>query len=262
MSTFLMSPRRSLTIARMNLLLQLRDPASPLVMIALPLVLVPFLLPGAAAQLHADGFPHANGTEQVLPGFAALFAFLSTQLIVVMFFREYPWGTWDRLRASAASTADILIGKAGVAVLVQLVELAAVMLIGSALFDYRPNGSVLALVLVLATFSLTLAGFGVMVVALVNTMDLALSIASVGGMFMAGLGGALAPVSSFPAWAAGIAHASPAFWALDAIRRISLHGAGVAEVLPAIGVLLAFALGFAAVGALRFRVDSAKTGTT
>lgn len=257
-----MSPPRSLAVARTNLLLQLRDPAPPLLMIAIPLIMVPFLLPGAAAQLHLDGYPHANGTEQVLPGFATLFAFLSTQMVITLFFREYAWGTWDRLRASAASTVDIVLGKAGVAVLVQLVQLAAVMLIGSALFGYRPNGSVPALCLVLVVFSLTLASFGVMVVALVNSMDLALSISNLVGMLMAGLGGALAPVSSFPSWAGWIAHASPAYWALDAIQRISLRHAGLTDALPAIGVLLAFALGFSAVGALRFRVDSAKTGTT
>ncbi|MGB4778066.1 ABC transporter permease [Microbacterium sp.] len=255
-----MSLPRSVAIARTNLLLQLRDPAVHLLMVAIPLVLIPFMLPGAQAQLRAQGYAHATGAEQVVPGFAVLFAFLSTQQVITLFFREYAWGTWDRLRASAASTADIVVGKVGVAYLIQAVQLAAVVGLGALLYDYRPTGSVWALALVLATFSAVLACFGVMIVALVSSMNLAMSIVNLVGMLMAGLGGALAPVSGFPDWARAAAHVSPAYWALDAVQRISLETAGVAEVLPAIGVLVVFAIGFATVAAVRFRADSEKTG--
>lgn len=255
-----MSLGHSVAVARANALLQVRDPIVHVLMVAIPLILTPFLMPGAKAQLQAQGFVHATGAEQAVPGFAVLFAFLSTQQVIMLFFREYSWGTWDRLRASAAGTADVIVGKVSVAFLIQLVQLTAVVVLGAVIFGYRPNGSVLALALVLVVFSATLACLGVLFVALFDSMNLALTASNLCGMLMAGLGGAIAPVSGFPAWAAAVAHASPAYWALDAVQRISLEHAGVPDVVPALGVLLAVAAGCAGIAALRFRAGDAKRG--
>lgn len=255
-----MSLWHSFAIARLNLLLQMRDLVSHLLMIAIPLLLTPFLIPGARAQLHAAGYLMATGAEQVVPGFAVLFAFLSTQLVITLFFREYSWGTWNRLRASAARTTDILAGKASVALLIQLTQLSAVIALGMVLFHYRPNGSLIALALVLVTFSVALACMGMLIVSLVDSLDLALSIAVLVGMLMACLGGAIAPVSGFPDWARTAAHISPAYWALEAVERIGLAGATVVDVWPSVAAIALFAIACAVVGTMCFRLNSVKTG--
>jgi len=255
-----MSWPRSAAVARTNLLLQLRDPASHLLMVLIPLVLIPFLLPTARAQLQLEGFPHATGAEQVVPGFGILFAFLSVQQVITGFFDEHVWGTWDRLRASAASTLDILVGKVSVAFAIQLAQLLAVLGLGSLLYGFRPTGSVLALLLVVVLFSAVLCCFGVMIVALASSRDLALTVANLVGMLMAGVGGALGSTTGFPAWALTLAHLSPAYWAMQAVVRISLENAGVVQVLPALAALSAFGAVFLAIAVLRFRVEDSKTG--
>jgi ABC-2 type transport system permease protein len=249
---------RSAAVARTSFRIELRDPTSHLLMVAIPLIFIPFLIPSAGAQLHAEGYLNAGGAETAVPGFGVLFAFLTTQMVIDLFFHEFAWGTWERLRASAASTADVVVGKVTVAYLIQLVQLTAVLVLGALLYGYRPDGSILALALTAALLAAVLACFGVMLVALCSSRDLTMTLSNLVGMLMAGVGGAISPTSSMPAWARGLAHLSPAYWALGAVRRVSLEHAGIGAVLGSLGALAVFALVFATVAALRFRVDDAK----
>ena len=257
-----MISRRSLAVSRISGRLLLSDPAPMIVTIAMPLILAPFLVPAARAQLQLAGYAAAGGGDQVIPGLAVLFAFLSTQLVGTLFFREHAWGTWDRLRASPASTADIVVGKVAPLYLAQLAQFGVLLTVGALLFGFRPDGSVAALAVVAAVFAAMLVAYAVMLVALCPTMDMALVLGNLGGMVMAGLGGALAPVSSLPQWAQAVAHVSPAYWALNAMRSITLDHAGLPGVAGSVGILLLFGVGFGVVAAWRFRPAAVKIGTT
>jgi ABC-2 type transport system permease protein len=81
-------------------------------------------------------------------------------------------------------------------------------------------------------------------------------------MVMAGIGGALAPASSLPGWAQAAGHATPAYWALNALRDVTLNGAGLRQVAWPVVILLGFTATFVTVAALRFRPTDAKVGTT
>jgi len=253
---------RSLAVARTGTRLLLADPAPLLVTLVMPLLLTAFLMPATKAQLREAGYAHASGGEQLVPGMAVLFAFLGTMLVGTLFFREHAWGTWDRLRASSASTTDIVLGKVAPLYLVQLAQMGVLFGAGAVLFGYRPNGSLLALALVIVTFVAALSAFGVLLVAVFPTMDQALVIGNLGGMVMAGIGGALAPASSLPGWAQAAGHATPAYWALNALRDVTLNGAGLRQVAWPVVILLGFTATFVTVAALRFRPTDAKVGTT
>jgi ABC-2 type transport system permease protein len=257
----MLSPR-SLAVARTGGRLLLSDPAPMLVTIVMPLLLAAFLQPATRAQLRLAGFAHANGSEQLVPGLAVMFAFLSTALVGTLFFREHAWGTWQRLRASSASTLDIVVGKVIPLYACLLAQMAVLFVAGHFLFGYRPNGSIVALALVIAVLVATLVAFGVLLVAVFSTMDQALVVGNLGGMVMAGIGGALAPASSLPGWAQAAAHATPAYWALRALHDVTLGGAGVADVLRPVLIMAGFAAGFATVAALRLRASDTKVGTT
>lgn len=256
-----MSPRRFLAVARLNVLLQLRDPGVLVLMTLIPLVLIPFMIPSCRSMLAEEGYVGATGAEQAVPGMAVLFSFLSVQTVVQSFFREHGWGTWDRLRVSAASGADVVLGKVAVAYLAQAVQLLVVLALGSALFGYRPNGSAAAVVAVALLFAAALAAFGVALALWVPSEGTALSLANLVGMLAAGLGGALCTVASFPEWAQPLARLSPAYWALDAVRAASLDGAGLADVAPQLVALGAFVAVFAAASVVRFLlgIDGKKT---
>jgi ABC-2 type transport system permease protein len=253
---------RSLTIARTGFKLLLADPAPILITVIMPLLFSAFLLPSARAQLRLAGVTDATGAEQLVPGMAVLFAFLSIQLVGTLFFREHAWGTWDRLRASPASTMDIVIGKVLPLYVCQVAQMAVLFLAGRVLFGYRPAGPVLALAVVTAVFVAVLVAFGVTLVAVFPTMDQAMVVGSLGGMLMAGLGGAFVPAASLPGWAQAAAHLTPAYWAIEALRSVTVDGAGLSDLGRPLAVLAAFGVGLAGLAALRFRASDTKIGTT
>ncbi|GAB3897568.1 ABC transporter permease [Kibdelosporangium lantanae] len=257
-----MLSRRSLVIARSGVKLVLTDPAPMVTTIVMPLLLGAFLIPNARATLVSRGWTNATGAEYVIPGMAVLFAFFGITMIGTLFFKEHAWGTWDRLRASSASTMDILVGKLTPLYFCYLIQMIVLFALGSLIFGYRPNGSVLALTVILVVLVAVLVSFGAMLVAVFSTMDQALTIGSVAGMIMAGIGGALAPSSTLPVWTQDIAHFVPPYWALEALRKVTLENGGLADVKTHILYLLGFAVLFAVVAALRFRTSDAKVGTT
>ncbi len=66
------------------------------------------------------------------------------------------------------------------------------------------------------------------------------------GMLLGGLstvlGGVFYPVSAMPNWMQDVAYCLPITYALEAIRGVLLQGEGLAQVLPQLLVLLAFAI--------------------
>lgn len=256
-----MRPKRFLAVVRLEALLQLRDAGLVVLMTLVPLVLMPFMIPACKTMLVSEGYLSATGAEQAVPGMAALFSFLSVQVIVQSFFHEHAWGTWPRLRASAATAADVVLGKVVVAYVVQAMQLFAVLLLGSVLFDYRPTGSLVALAAVTLAFAAVLAAFGVALSLWCVAEGTALSVANLVGMLASGLGGALCTVASFPGWAQPLAKLSPAYWALDAIRAVSLDGAGLADVTPQLSALAIFLAVLAVLAMVRclLGIDGKKT---
>ncbi|OUP08419.1 ABC transporter permease [Collinsella sp. An2] len=256
-----MQPRRYLAVVRLGALLRLRDAGLVVLMTLAPLVLMPFMIPACKTMLASEGYAAAAGAEQAVPGMATLFSFLSVQVIVQSFFREHAWGTWPRLRASAATAADVVLGKVTVAYVVQALQLLAVLALGSALFNYRPAGDPAAIIVVALLFAAVLAAFGVALSLWARTEGTALSLANLIGMLAAGLGGTLCTVASFPEWAQPLAKLSPAYWALDAVRAVSLDGAGFGDIAPqlaALGVFLAVLTALAMVRCF-LGIDGVKT---
>ena len=139
-------------MTRLNIRLQLTDPAPTLILTVIPLVLIPFMMPAFKSMLLADGYTGVTGAEQAVPSIAILFSFLAVQNIIGSFFNERSWGTWERLEASPTSRASILTGKALVAFLMQTVQIAVVLALGALIFGYRPTGSLVALAAILLSF--------------------------------------------------------------------------------------------------------------
>ncbi|MFT9111691.1 MAG: ABC transporter permease [Bifidobacterium psychraerophilum] len=235
-----MSIRKSAAVARLNLMLQMKEPSVLLLITIVPIILTPFMVPGNKATLVSEGYIHATGAEQAVPGFAILFSFFSVQLIVQMFFNERHWGTWDRLRASSLSVGDVIVGKAGVAVVLQIAQMGIVLVAGTLICGYRPNGSIAALAITALVFCLALALFGVAVSLWCASEHTALAVAMLLGMLMACIGGSLTPVNTFPAWAQPLARISPAYWVVDAIRRIGLDRGNLFTIMPNLFVIVGF----------------------
>jgi ABC-2 type transport system permease protein len=253
-----MSPRISAAIVRHEFRVMWTDPSTVIFVVVMPLFMAALMKNLFASALVAQGFSGANGSEFAVPGMAAGFAAFGSSYAGFTFFRDHGWGTWDRLRATSATSVDLIVGKVIPTVLVSVVQLGLLFVLGGPLFDLHIRGSIPALALVIVVLGLSLSAFGMAVTAAVRTMAQLNAIGSVGAFGMAMLGGAWVPVESMPGWARAVAPVMPTYWAMNAFQDIILRGAGLADVARPVLVLIGFGSLFTAVAAWKFRFEESK----
>ena len=239
--------KRVLLIAGNETRLILVDPFPILLLILMPLVLASFLSSGLI-----------GGAAQAIPGLAALFGFFSLSVTGFAFYREHGWNTWDRLRASPASPLEVVAGKSLPLVVMFLVQQAFLLTFGSLVFDMPWRGSVLAGAVMIVVIVLTELSLGLLVMAACQTLTQLNAVAYLGAMTLAGLGGAMAPVWTLPAWVRHIAPASPVYWALQGLRRIAIDGGSFGEIGRPLLVLSAVTVAATTVSLRRYRHDERK----
>jgi ABC-2 type transport system permease protein len=253
-----MSPRTSWAIFRHEMRVMWSDPSTVVFVILMPLVLVALTKELFANALQAEGYPGANGSEFGVPGMAVAFAAFSVGYAGFTFFRDHGWGTWDRLRATPASSVDIMVGKVVPNVLVTVVQLGLLFVLGGPLFGLEVEGSWAAMALLVVVLALSLSAFGMLITSITRTMNQLNAVGSVGAMALAMLGGAWVPVATMPAWAQAVAPAIPTYWAMEGFQDVILDGAGVSAVITPALVLVAFGALFTLLAAWRFRFEDTK----
>jgi len=130
--------------------------------------------------------------------------------------------------------------------------------IGGLAFGLDVRGSYVALVLVAAALAICLVSLGFLLLAICRTVMQLNAVTNLGTMLLAGLGGAIAPITALPDWARTIAPATPSYWAMRGFRSVILEAGGVDAVVLPVVVLLAFTVAFAAIAGARFRVEETK----
>lgn len=254
--------RDAYTIARHNIRLLIQDPAPLVVNLLMPLVFMGFLKPTYRRAFAGSGYASANGSEQAVPGLAVMFSMFWISYAATSFYREHGWGTWERLRASPASTSAPMVGKLFPCFLIVLVQFGLVFTVGAVLYGLSVQGPIWSIALLSTALSIFLVSAAMALVALCNSLDQMQVIANLGALLFAGLGGALTPVEALPLWAQRLALLMPSYWALR-----GFHGAIFGEdrirtlFLPEV-ILLAMSAGLAGVAALRFRLGEQKSATT
>jgi ABC-2 type transport system permease protein len=253
-----MSLRASTAIARHELRVMKDDPSTAIFVIVMPLVFAALMQRLFQAPLEAEGVVGATGAEFAVPGMAVAFVAFGAGYAGFAFFRDHGWGTWDRLRATPASSLDIFAGKVAPAVGLSVVQMLFLFIVAVPLFDFRVSGSWLALVLVVIVLALCLNAFGVAVMALSRTMQQLNALGSAGGFALATLGGAFVPVSAMPGWAQAVAPAMPTYWAMEAFRDVVIESGGFVDVVLPVALMLGFTALFAGLAAAKFRFEESK----
>lgn len=221
----------------------------------LPLVML-LAMPSFVALFVRDGF--VGGPAYAITGIGALFGGLGVLAVGHAFFRDHGWGTWDRLRASPASRAEIVLGKTLPLAALFAAQKVVLLGIGWLLLGMPWRGSLLAAAaLVLGAVAVEVA-IGLLLTAFCRTINQVNAIGTLAGMLLVGLGGALAPVSSLPSPVQAMAHLSPSYWALRGLRAVIQGGAGLGAVATDVAVLTGFSVAVTALAVWRLRFDEAK----
>jgi ABC-2 type transport system permease protein len=255
-----MSLRRSLAIARHEVRVLLSDWTSLLTLILMPLVMMAFLKPVARLAL-SDQYGDANGAEFAVPGMTVLFAFFLVSFVGFLFFSEHRQNTWERLRASPARNSEIMLGKTLPAFGLCLFQQTVLFALGFALFGLRIPGSLLGVAAIVVAFAVCLTTFGLLLAAVLRTEQQLNLIGNLGAMLLAGLSGALVPITVLPQWARMIAPVAPQYWAMRGFRSLILEAEGLGAAAVPVAVLLGLAVVFGTAALMRFRFDEPKVVT-
>jgi ABC-2 type transport system permease protein len=159
--------------------------------------------------------------------------FLQTLLLTAMSVaREREQGTFDQLLVTPLRPFEIMLGKAVPSVLIGLIQATLILLVAQLWFQIPFVGSYLTLYAGLLLFLLAAVGMGLMLSAVVATMQQAMLYAFVIMMPFALLSGLTTPLSNMPALFQDFTLLNPLRYAIDIAHRAYLEGADIGQLMP------------------------------
>ncbi|MEU6729183.1 ABC transporter permease [Nonomuraea wenchangensis] len=201
---------------------------------------------GAAGPSPLGGYGIA-ATSQLL-----LFMFLTSLNAASAVIETRRLGISRRMYAAPVPVGVILLGEAAGRVGVALLQGLVIMAGSALLFGVRWGDPAGASALLVA-FALVSGGVAMLLGAAARTEQQASALGLLLGLGLAAIGGAMAPLEFFPAPMRLLAHVTPHAWALDGFAELLRGDAGLAGVLPQLGVLAGYAAALLALGAWHLR---------
>jgi ABC-2 type transport system permease protein len=165
-------------------------------------------------------------------------------------------GVWDRLLAAPVTLTQVVLARGVSAAIIAFCLLCAIFVVAALGFHVRVS-SVSGFLAVAAGFGALTAAFGLLIAAFGKTPEAARGIAMFATLILVMLGGAWVPSFMFPAWVQQLTLVVPTRWAIAGLDDVTWRGLGLAAALPAVAVLLGFALVFTVAAVWRFRREQA-----
>ena len=198
--------------------------------------------------------PNLETRNTMLPGLVAALAMIQTILPAALATaREKEQGTFDQLCITPLSPMATMLGKAVPPMLVGFAQSALIFCVARFWFQIPCAGSLFALFCVLLPLNMALAGVGLVVSMLSRNMQQAMLLSFALIMPMMLLSGFSTPIRAMPEFMQWATLLNPLRFAVDAVRRIYLEGAGLVLVKWDLLALALLALPSLVVAAALFR---------
>jgi len=220
-------------LVRHNLRIRLRDPGQMISYLVMPMVLMLVVRP-IYDRITSSGSTHT------VTGLLVMFSVFAIAIAGNSLLTERQWQTWDRLRVTRASGTELLLGKTIPIYVVMVVQQSILIGYGIAVIGMPMPRSPLYVAAAVLIWAFALLAVGAALATVARSLGELGVISDVGALVSSSLGGALVPLTLWPAWAQAAAHASPGFWAMDLLQA-AVRGDGHAMLLPA-AILLALGL--------------------
>jgi ABC-2 type transport system permease protein len=202
---------RTGTLIRHNTILQLRDPAHLISYLVMPMVLMLVFKP-----VYDRAIP--GGSTQVVTGMLVMFSILALAIVGTSVLVERTWHTWDRLRSTAASSIELLVGKAVPSLVVLLLQQTLLILYGIFVIGMPVTGTFWLLPIAVLSWAFALLAIGSAVAAYVRSHGELSAVCDVGALTLSALGGSFVPVVMMPDWIQPFARLSPGYWAVTMMQ--------------------------------------------
>lgn len=200
-----------------------------------------------------SSFDYSAYTMLVL--FTMVTAFASAGTIVEL--RKF--GIARRMLVTPARDGELIVGVVGGRFVTLVVAGYFLVFLTKLIFDVR-WGDLWAVSLVVLVLCFCMASLMALAGTFFTSEEQA---AAVGVPIAIGLGmlsGTMWPLEIVPGFMQVVGHLFPTAWAVDALSKIFAEGAGVVDVLPDVGILLAFTVAIFAAGAMRLRGTFGRSG--
>ena len=169
----------------------------------------------------------------MVPALIGTLTFLQTLLLTAMSVaREREQGTFDQLLVTPFRPFEIMVGKAVPSVLIGLIQATLILLVAQLWFHIPFAGSYVTLYAGLLLFLLAAVGMGLMLSAVVATMQQAMLYTFVIMLPFALLSGLTTPLSNMPDIFQDFTYLNPLRYAIDIAHRVYLEGAGLGQLVP------------------------------
>jgi ABC-2 type transport system permease protein len=179
----------------------------------------------------------------VAPGFIALNVMASgLTALGVALARERESGTLDGILMSPISRSSILLGKTISHTVRNLFQGAITILLVVLLFGINIRGNPFLIIFILIIGTVSFLGFGIVATALTKEQESAQLILGLLQFPMMFLSGVLFPIEQMPSFLQTISKFLPLTYAVDALRKVMILGAGIEAVIWPILILIVLGL--------------------
>ena len=202
----------------------------------------------ASGQTEGKGFDFA--TFYAI-GIAVFFLFFTVQFGVLSIIDERETGTMPRLLVAPISKQSILAGKLAASFLMGVASTVVLWIATTLLMGADWGSSIGVLILIFAGVAAAM-GLTAAIATFTTTAEQAGAITAFIVVVFGVLGGVFFPVTRVSGAFVMVSRFAPHFWLMDGFQRLSA-GEGIADILPALGAILLFAVVLGGIGLVRAR---------
>jgi ABC-2 type transport system permease protein len=196
--------------------------------------------------------PYTPNIVTTIPGSTNYFNFLAPGLMIMIgmmavmigipeaISKEKEMGTFDGMLSAPINHLSVLLGKTTALSLRGLIQVIFVLIFAVLLFGVTIQGNLLLAFLMVILGIFSFIGIGIMAVSMAGSQGTGTLIMNLIMFPMMFLGGIFFPISQMPWFMQDISNVIPLTYAADAMRKIMLLNANVADVSTDIIILLAF----------------------
>lgn len=182
-----------------------------------------------------------NNYDQVVPGYALMFALFAVAAGAGTILDEKEAGTWKRLLVAPISRWALLGGKLGAQFVRTVTQLGILFAVGK-LFFHIALGSVPAIILLILVTAFATTALGMLLVSVVKTRDQLQPVTTLTVLTFSALGGSWFPLFLMPAWIQQVSRVTLTSWAMTGFNNLMIFGKGFAAVLPSILALVTYGI--------------------
>lgn len=182
-----------------------------------------------------------NYFQFVAPGVMAMVTVMAVMMgLAGSVAREKETGTLDGLLVAPIARGSIVMGKTFAQTVRGLAQGAMVLAIAMVFFGVRVYGNFALLVVMLILGIFSFVGLGILISAMVEEQETAMTIMMTVTFPMLFLSGAFFPLQQMPGFMQAISKVVPLTYVVEGLRQVMVLGAGFTQVLRPVLILLAF----------------------